>query len=680
MSGKRIAKYLPKGIGAWLAGLYDNDKQVARAAQTALSAVFPNQEKRRNVWKFYQTDITEYAAAAIIHESIETLSDERTVSPDDAQAKHVRVVATASMMLNTLLSILSNEELQESTSTITSLLQEPKLWQNTSHPDAFVRRGLYRLLQTCLATQEGALDFRMLSTTLIAHGLNVNQTGSALDFSEALKALTDAYPDVWTTAYKSKTPSSRRLRQYLKKGSQAAPRQFWINTEHLLHSIPHEVIFSENDSQGFSTEAASELLAALHEGVINREEARDNHQLAWAVYVDVTIWISTSLPEGSRSELLDGELLPLIEQFLVPSPERSRWNIQNTPGINICAACFRKLIELGMHAYLEERWGAIAHQLVENMRISLPEQSQDYRTSQDAISAQAHRWFDLQAAILSSESLDSIITALRNSSMQILQGAIELLKSRNGKPYSAAVFLEESIRQTPQLVFENEGLTQMISEFLARDMSPLLLSPSSESLLSTLFAWEGHDGFQPAVDAAISIFIAQKGTPADSNQAFLKLIRLVNFDNITRSQALQNYINADAQDALSGNQHSWSTVTAALQNPSFSADCKDRLLASMMERLSTEDTAGEALKGLEIVATENKAAIDTFVESEGGSKMLSQVLFLADSHNESLAEHAVAVEMKLKAVFSDGKGIVIPKPTIDMIKHNLHQVGPTSLS
>lgn len=101
---------MPRIIGAWLAGLYDNDRLVTRAANEAFTQVFPGDGgKQKAVWKVYQPSILGYCKDAILKESIRTLSDERTTSPDDAEAKYARVVGSAILVVTNLLGILFAE-------------------------------------------------------------------------------------------------------------------------------------------------------------------------------------------------------------------------------------------------------------------------------------------------------------------------------------------------------------------------------------------------------------------------------------------------------------------------------------------------------------------------------------------------------------------------------------------
>ena len=86
---------MSKVVGAWLAGLQDSDKSVARAAEEAFLKVFSTLTKQNAVWQVYQGAIINYCKCIILEESVRTLSDERTTSSDIAEAKYARVVGTA---------------------------------------------------------------------------------------------------------------------------------------------------------------------------------------------------------------------------------------------------------------------------------------------------------------------------------------------------------------------------------------------------------------------------------------------------------------------------------------------------------------------------------------------------------------------------------------------------------
>ena len=94
---------MPAIIPSWLAALNDPDKAVSRAAQESFRQVFATEEKTQNVWRVYRQAIAEYTGNVVAKETENTLSDERTTSPDDASAKYSRVAGCAVMVLTNLL-------------------------------------------------------------------------------------------------------------------------------------------------------------------------------------------------------------------------------------------------------------------------------------------------------------------------------------------------------------------------------------------------------------------------------------------------------------------------------------------------------------------------------------------------------------------------------------------------
>lgn len=93
---------MPSIAPSWLAGIQDPDKAVSRAAQKSFDTIFATPEKVDGVWQTYQSSMIEYLQDVALHENENTLSDERTTSPDDASAKYARTVGCALMSVNLL--------------------------------------------------------------------------------------------------------------------------------------------------------------------------------------------------------------------------------------------------------------------------------------------------------------------------------------------------------------------------------------------------------------------------------------------------------------------------------------------------------------------------------------------------------------------------------------------------
>jgi E3 ubiquitin-protein ligase listerin len=156
-AGKRLAKYMPKAVGAWLAGLYDTDRAAMKAAQDSLRQVFSAPEKLHALRKAYQQSILQYCSDAIAKETTLTLSDERTVSPDDAEAKYCRVVSACISVAGSLLNDPQPDDVAKFQTDYDAFLENDKLWGFAHYNDPSVRRSLHRFLKICLSNHHGKL-------------------------------------------------------------------------------------------------------------------------------------------------------------------------------------------------------------------------------------------------------------------------------------------------------------------------------------------------------------------------------------------------------------------------------------------------------------------------------------------------------------------------------------------
>lgn len=98
--GKSYVKYLKDTIGVWLAGLFDNDRSVARSCRESLNTAFDNNhEKISNIWKIFVKQILDYTYQVLAFETKETISDERFTTKDESETKFIRVLQAANMLL-----------------------------------------------------------------------------------------------------------------------------------------------------------------------------------------------------------------------------------------------------------------------------------------------------------------------------------------------------------------------------------------------------------------------------------------------------------------------------------------------------------------------------------------------------------------------------------------------------
>ncbi|KAL6711685.1 hypothetical protein ACN47E_004619 [Coniothyrium glycines] len=671
-AGKRIAKHMPKSIAAWLCGLYDSDRSVVEAAQTSLRQVFPTPEKIQSIRRVYQQPILEYCRDAIDKESTATLSDERTVSPDDAEAKYSRVISACIALLGSLLANLQPEELSKNQADYDSLLSDKKLWGFVDHNDASIRRSLHRFLKTCIAKESAAIEANLenIAKAYLAVGLNSDQMGSIYDFVDVLTVLTAAYPSVWTEHYKSKTPVDRRLRQFLKKGSQLGPRDFWVRLEQLYRAIPQATL--PNNAAD-----ASELLAALHAGIVRKDEPKHNHEAAFSAYLDIVSLVCQHLSVEDKTKLQREMVLPLITQYLHPAPDTTQWTIpSNATGL------LSKALQLdGVGTALADQWPDIAKKLAENIKISAPEQSKEYESSQAAVLQHSTRIAVVQEKILGIKSLASLRPHLAQACSTIIAEALNVLRNRNGKPYGAAGAIA-ALLQRNQSIISATKTEQELEDFMQENISTLILSPSSMYLVNILYTMTETPIFKKTWGGALKAILDEDDSPGKTKalEALLTSTKIPSsFDLATSDPELQDYVKTSVREAVEG-LADWDPFNRMLQSKAriLSPQTTDDVLAYMTESLSISQRAPYSLQGLRQIVRSNPSLLRNFIISAEGPKLLQALLLASESPSDEVSQAASAVNASIQTILASSSDT--KQSIFDLIQSGLREATETSVS
>ncbi|KAG2014555.1 hypothetical protein GB937_006516 [Aspergillus fischeri] len=678
--GKRIAPYLPKVIGAWLAGFYDNDRPVHRAALESFMQVFTTQEKRNGVWKVYQSSILDFVDDVILQQTPQTLSDERTVKPDDAETKYARVVGTALLLLNRVIAISTHEDLQNDLATVENLLNSKSMWSLCFHDDPFVRKSVYVLLRSAVAKEPEELDWRIISAALIGKSLSINQMGSASDLSESLLEVTSARPQLWTEDYSGKTTSSKRLLQYIQKGSQGGVGSFWSNLRQLLQIIPAEVL-AKTDPQAstdgmIGLSSATLLTEAFQLGLNSREEPRQNQALGWKSYIETGIWLASSLPESDRDAFLRTRLSPLVIQHVRAEQNAPQWTLPNQNAVALCTEYSVALAKGHYDGELQRLWTDLADGLLESVKLSAPEQSKEFRSSQDAVCAQAGRLFALEASVLASvadtEAKASVSSILGKTNLPLLENCLQVLRSRNGKPYAAAAVLEEMIRNAADIAQQSREL----ADFVQNDAPELLSSPSADRLISVILSCRSWDGFGSSFEKVVER-VAQCEPEQSNTHAVQKLLSTLDFKEVHDKTGLDSLIKRALDQACRGSRFHWPIVIAALQNQTSHGELTDSIFLFIVDSLSEPTKCLEALHGLSQIAKSVPDALSKFQAGAHGSKLAGKLLFLAETSDEEVTSLAESVLTKFKEI---GVGETSAKSSYEILQYNFDHVNEESLS
>jgi hypothetical protein len=375
-----MEKHLPKIVGSWLAGTYDRDRVVSRAAIDGITSFLDNEKKIIMFWTRCQLQILVYAQEAI-NETPQTLSDERTMTAEDLQAKYFRVVGSSiSLVVNLLVKLDPNEIAKNQDKYNEFLSNNQKLWTLAACQDSFVRRAVFQLLEVCLDKQHSIVeaDLKIISHAFISEALRASQSSSALQLVQALINLTSRYPYAWTTAYKGKKAPLTRLRKFIESGSQGGPAAYWQSLKVLFEALPLEVLPVDVD-------LSLEFLVSFRNGIGNREEPRSNAQEAWNSYFETSMLLSVRFKEsGVKGRLFQEALYPVFEQYLHPSTENAKWSVGNnglSKAYKVCAASD----DVELQKSFADEWERHGSEFIQRINTSLPEQSKDYHKSQSAV-------------------------------------------------------------------------------------------------------------------------------------------------------------------------------------------------------------------------------------------------------------------------------------------------------
>ncbi|MCJ1287927.1 hypothetical protein MMC26_007279 [Xylographa opegraphella] len=684
--GKRIARQLPKVIGAWLAGLKDNDRLVARAAEEAFQKVFSTKSKQDAVWQVYQQTIISYCRRVILEESVATLSDERTTSLDVAEAKYARVVGAAIYTIANALEILSLGELQPQIELYKPLAHSENTWKLASYSDSFVRKAVYGLVCSFLRKRDlDIIDHRKIGMNLLQEALHIDQTGSAYDYSKMLLELSEACPDVWTEYYAGSGDRSaqRRLCQFLSKGSQGGPPEFWKQISKLLQLLPQQVIHpTEGEIRSGTADQNSIFLVldAIHDGINRRDELQGNHGEAWRTYLKtVKLLLQSFSSPGPQERFMELYVIHLMDQYLKPAGKGEKWAVSEPNREEI----FRDAILLILQScpgLFERTWQELSNAFIQILQLSLPEQSKDYTRSQDSGVHAAKRWYTLQADLIQNSVPKHVQATFEETSALEIMSAIGLLKSRNGKPYSAAACLETALRLVPESTIKVDITKNLLFDFMRSDIPDLLLSPSSPYLIGMLSIFEDESEMRQLwIDSIRALMNAPDSTI--KFQALRCLISSPWLGSLGLSYDMIPAVKRSLQCALQGNESCWPVIAAAMANACFPDDLTDDILASLTESLSIESELEAGLHGLEMAIQQNEQGMRRFSTSPKGLTLLSRLLFLTESPIPNISLMARKIDAEIRQA-SSGAGIsgISQSSRIDIVKNGVEMADSASLS
>ncbi|KJZ77078.1 hypothetical protein HIM_03399 [Hirsutella minnesotensis 3608] len=670
---KRFERYIPKVVGAWLAGLYDRDRLVSRAAEESLSSFLSTPEKVTAFWTKCQSPILDYAIEAA-QETQDTLSDGRTTTKEEAEAKYYRVI-TGSLSLVLGLLQLDPKAIEPSQEKLDTFFAEDVVWKSITFKDPHVRKTTCQLLFMCLERRLPYSDSTKAKQAFITGGLKANHSGSALEYVRALTKLTQSNPSVWAMGAGDKKSPLQRLQTFIAKGSQGSPPKFWECLSQLLAAIPIDKL---------TLEEASGLLSSLKSGITSRDEARTNTSSSWKCYVDASQRCLPALSADDQMTLARGQLFPLLEQSIFSVAEKQ----SAIPlGVNALSILCDIQIALVRSSHLladsvADEWSRLGTLFCQEISGSLPAVSKEFQSSQTKIGEEGRRWFGLVGLMHNkAQELKEDFDNTKTPSTKVVLQCMSLLESRNLKPFGAAQVIEYALSMSPHL-FAGD-LADRLSAFLLsaarEDMLKMVDAPSSHHLFSCLNLLGTLPGLDVQYRSIWSTWVEAALELPFEGPGGTALARLVSQEKAgplaKQSSKLQDTIPRYASSM--GNQgaktdgKASTLFEAAVMNEALSDETSRKVAGEMVNLLRTQSQTEVVLRALEILA---KKQPRLFASTEAVSTdLVAQLLSLSEVNDDTISSKAERIRSLLDG---QGRGAL---STVEIIQSNLERAGPQTL-
>ncbi|OAA66870.1 ring zinc finger protein [Niveomyces insectorum RCEF 264] len=682
---KRMEKHMPKIVGPWLAGTYDRDRAVARAAADGLAFILTTDEKARVFYTRLQPQILAYATAAL-NETPTTLSDMRSSSKEEADLKYYRVVYGSLSLVLALLRKLKAADTDACRADYERFFAAEAVWSNAVARDGHVRRAAYELFWQVLETRPTLLEAQLprLTRLVTREAPKASQAGSVVDYLKVLTKLSQTHADMWSEAPHPFT----RLRPLVERGSQGTVStpsySFWQQLDALFASIPPRPI---------APDAAADVLVSFRNGVAHREEPRSNAVDGWTAYLSMVrrLLDAVTSEDATRVALVEAHVYPLFAHFLHP-PDQSVW----TTAAAHVTILTRAALLCARPAYgdvvtsMRKQWATLADELAAKMANSLPEVSKEFHKSQQAIASEADRWFALVADVhrsvqrvqsTSGAPTNSIEDVLALPTLRLVQSAVDLLKKRNYKPFGAAHLVGAALLHAPHLLAGDDRRRLVESLFPVHDadeLDLLLASPSAAQLLACLQPIAGIPELADHYKAVFSAIVARLLALQDP-ETTAKYVALLISDasdaaaSVSRSnEALQAYLETACYQTAQGTTQAWAVFNATFASNALAPATGQALAARIVRALGSADADPQSvLTALETMA---RTSPEYFARDETlHLELVTKLLGMMEMGDSALSAKVLALRALVEHTSQGGP------PLLRIIQENLDSTGPDSL-
>ncbi|PWW74572.1 hypothetical protein C7212DRAFT_358891 [Tuber magnatum] len=662
-SGKKVARHMSEIVGPWLAGLYDSDRGSAKAAGESLNAVFGTQEKIRSVWAAYQQGVLDYCSNVIENETVNSLSDERQFSSDEAESKFARVIATCVHTVAHLISQLPPEEIEKQSGKYGELLEKAHLWEFGAYDDPYLRRSIYKLVRACLISQEGfiLLSLEVVANALMVKALMLPQTGSVGELLDAILDLTSHTYKAWllVTPPRQETPLSLVI-EFIKRGSQGGSPEYWHKVSKIITLMPREILPKD-------VEGVTELIASILDGLRGGPEPRSHVTAAWGAYFRVCYHMMATGEVDTQDEvtayLLRDAIYPVFEGFLLGNAENTQFKLPYF-GAEICATGITMAGGMAdaqiANLVVKEVWEKVGGSVAENI-------NSDIVRGADSPDDRANcwrKWVDFSAEIFKRDN-NSVVDRVKQSIVKILLLSLDRVIKEKGENVEITSLLESLLMRCPG-VLKIEEVKKSVALFFADHGPEFMSSPSWKQILSGLIACArkaaGEESFQSAWDRNIRALLVPSLEKERKETAVIQLLKSTPTllqGKLPFVQELDTYVVGKMQESIdTDNTIGWDMMRAAMASSVISEVTVTTMFLELSRNLSPEEES-RTMRVLEQLRLVSKEALAEFARSESGVEFLSTLLVLTGSPSDEIANAAGRLNKILEKELSSSSGALV---------------------
>ncbi|CAD5117342.1 DgyrCDS6126 [Dimorphilus gyrociliatus] len=259
---KELAPVIKQILPTWLMGICDPDVSVSNAARNGLNNVF-QEKKRKEAIIFCAESTLETLNDYLLVQTAQTLSDAKTTSTVDSEAKYERTIAVSLLATKLVLSELNDMPNEKIDKKLSELLESNKFWKMAKSGSCLIKSAFYKLIAAlCQHRKSLANSFSVKITQSVLHNIEEGDPTVVGSIWDAVLH-TISYIEEWFKHVNLRKSTLPKLWSILRNAANGCSVIVMPNILPFVSKLPKEIC-----DIGFYRELFTNLLAGLKQDKI----------------------------------------------------------------------------------------------------------------------------------------------------------------------------------------------------------------------------------------------------------------------------------------------------------------------------------------------------------------------------------------------------------------------------